>query len=44
VVKYPLTRAWSASTPFFIVLLCYTLLIAYVPAISLVLPQLVFGK
>jgi tripartite ATP-independent transporter DctM subunit len=44
VANYPITRAWSASIPFFIVLLCYTLLIAYVPAITLILPQLVFGK
>jgi tripartite ATP-independent transporter DctM subunit len=44
VANYPITRAWSASIPFFIVLLCYTLLIAYVPAITLVLPNLVFGK
>jgi tripartite ATP-independent transporter DctM subunit len=44
VANYPITRAWSASIPFFIVLLCYTMLIAYVPAITLVLPELVFGK
>jgi len=44
VANFPITRAWSASIPFFIVLLCYTLLIAYVPSITLVLPQLVFGS
>ena len=43
VANYPITKAWTASLPFFFLLLGYTLLIAYVPAITLVLPQLVFG-
>ncbi len=43
VANFPITRAWSASIPFFIMLICYTLLIAYVPQISLILPDLVFG-
>ena len=43
VANYPITKAWSASIPFFIMLLCYTLLIAYVPQITLVLPDLIFG-
>ncbi|MBT5663845.1 MAG: TRAP transporter large permease subunit, partial [Rhodospirillaceae bacterium] len=44
VANFPITRAWTASIPFFIMLLCYTLLIAYVPAITLSLPDLIFGK
>ncbi len=44
VANFPITKAWSASYPFFIMLLCYTLLIAYVPAISLYLPHLIFGS
>lgn len=44
VANFPITRAWTASIPFFIMLLCYTLLIAYVPAISLALPNLIFGN
>ena len=43
VANFPITRAWTASIPFFIMLLCYTLVIAYVPAISLVLPNMIFG-
>jgi C4-dicarboxylate transporter, DctM subunit len=44
VANFPITRAWTASIPFFIMLLGYTLLIAYVPAITLSLPDLIFGK
>jgi C4-dicarboxylate transporter, DctM subunit len=44
VANFPITRAWTASIPFFIMLLCYTLLIAYVPSITLALPDLLFGK
>jgi C4-dicarboxylate transporter DctM subunit len=44
VANFPITRAWTASIPFFIMLICYTLLIAYVPQISLFLPELIFGK
>jgi len=44
VANLAITRAWSASIPFFILLLCYTLLSAYIPAISRVPPQLVFGQ
>jgi C4-dicarboxylate transporter, DctM subunit len=44
VANFPITRAWQASYPFFFTLLAYTLLIIYVPSISLFLPQLIFGK
>ena len=44
VANFPITRAWTASIPFFIMLLAYTLLIAYVPEISLIVPHLVFGN
>ena len=44
VANFPITRAWTASIPFFIMLVGYTLLIAYVPQISLFLPELIFGK
>jgi C4-dicarboxylate transporter DctM subunit len=44
VANYPITRAWQASYPFFFTLLAYTLMIIYVPSISLFLPHLIFGK
>lgn len=44
VANFPITRAWQASYPFFFTLLAYTLLIIYVPQVSLFLPQLIFGK
>lgn len=44
VANFPITRAWQASYPFFFTLLAYTLLIIYVPQISLFLPDLIFGK
>ncbi len=44
VANFPITRAWQASYPFFLTLLAYTLMIIYVPQVSLFLPQLIFGK
>jgi TRAP-type C4-dicarboxylate transport system permease large subunit len=44
VANYPITAAWRACTPYFYLLLAYVLLIAYVPQITLFLPQLIFGK
>ena len=43
VANYPITRAWTHSLPFFYMLIGYTLLIAYVPSISLFVPKLVLG-
>jgi C4-dicarboxylate transporter, DctM subunit len=44
VANFPITRAWQASYPFFFMLLAYTLMIIYVPEVSLFLPHLIFGK
>jgi len=44
VANYPITAAWRASIPFFIMLLCYVLVVAYVPGLTLFLPHLLFGK
>jgi len=43
VTNFPITKAWSASIPWFVLLFCFTLMIAYVPAISLFLPNLFLG-
>jgi tripartite ATP-independent transporter DctM subunit len=43
VANFPITRAWKASVPFFLMLVAYVLLVAYVPELSLFLPQLIFG-
>ncbi|MEX2614945.1 MAG: TRAP transporter large permease [Alphaproteobacteria bacterium] len=43
VANLPITRAWAASVPFFIMLLCYTLMIAYVPQVTLFVPNLILG-
>jgi tripartite ATP-independent transporter DctM subunit len=44
VANFPITHAIKASIPFFFVLLGFTLLIAYVPEITLILPQAIWGK
>jgi C4-dicarboxylate transporter, DctM subunit len=44
VANFPITHALRASIPFFFLLLGFTLLIAYVPAITLVVPHLIWGR
>ncbi|MGE4221319.1 MAG: TRAP transporter large permease [Alphaproteobacteria bacterium] len=43
VTNFPITKAWSASIPWFVMLFCFTLMIAYVPQISLLLPNYFLG-
>jgi C4-dicarboxylate transporter, DctM subunit len=44
VANFPITKAWRASIPFFIMLLAYVLLVAYVPQLTLFVPNLLFGQ
>lgn len=44
VANYPITKAWKASIPFLAMLMCYVLVVAYVPGLSLLLPELIWGK
>lgn len=44
VANFPITKAWRASVPFFIMLLAYVLVVAYVPQLSLLVPNLLLGR
>lgn len=44
VANFPITKAWRASIPFFIMLLMYVLVVAYVPQLSLIVPDLLLGR
>lgn len=44
VANFPITKAWRASIPFFIMLLMYVLVVAYVPQLSLLVPDLFLGR
>lgn len=44
VANFPITKAWKASLPFLAMLICYVLVVAYVPGLSLLLPELIWGK
>jgi tripartite ATP-independent transporter DctM subunit len=44
VANFPITQALRASVPFFFLLLAFTLVIAYVPEITLFLPHLIWGQ
>lgn len=44
VANFPITKAWRASIPFFIMLLIYVLVVAYVPQLSLLIPNLFLGR
>lgn len=42
--KTPISEALKYITPFVIAMLAVVVLVAYIPQISLCVPQLVFGK
>ena len=43
VTNFPITKAWSAAIPWFILLFLFTLVVAYWPPLSMFLPNLVMG-